>query len=283
MMLETTTEMFQLAERGNFAIPATNFFDLDSGRVFVETAETLHKPLILAFAQAHMKMLPLEEAALIGSYLAKKSTCPVALHFDHGQDEAIIKEAIDLGFTSVIIDASEDSFERNVARSQEIVAYAHKRGVVVEAEIGHVGSGGSLEVAGVTDSIYTEVDEALRFAELTKVDSLAVSIGTAHGQYQGVPKINFTVLEELHQTLAIPLVLHGGSSSGDENLQTCANGGIRKINLFTDFITAAMAAIQEVEPTDYFQLKAVANQGMVKTLAHYYQVFETASYQERSV
>ena len=277
-MLVTTKELFQQAEEQNYAIPAANFFDLDSARTYVQTAEKLKKPLILAFAQSHMDMLSLEEAALIGTFLAENSTAPVALHLDHGQDEMIIKEAIRLGFTSVMIDASEDSFEDNVRRSKAIVDYAHPKGIVVEAEIGHVGSGNSLEATGVTDSIYTEFPEAVKFAQLTQVDSLAVSIGTTHGHYHGVPKINFQVLDELYQALEIPLVLHGGSSSGEANLEKCALQGIRKINIFTDFITAAMEAIQLHKPADYFELKKVANQAMEKTLEHYFQVFHTGSY-----
>ena len=278
-MLVTTKEMFDYAEKNNFAIPAANFFDLDSARTYVQTAEKLKKPLILAFAQSHSDMLSLEEAALIGKFLAEKSTSPVALHLDHGQEEAFIKRAIELGFTSVMIDASEDSFEENVRRSKAIADYAHQFGVVVEAEIGHVGSGNSLEATGTSDSIYTDAKEAVSFAQLTGVDSLAVSIGTAHGHYVGTPKIDFTVLKSIHEAINVPVVLHGGSSSGDENLESCALGGIRKINIFTDFITKALNDIQEADPKDYFELKKIANQGMEEMLTHYYTVFHTESYE----
>ncbi len=272
-MLVTTKEMFEQAEKGNYAIPAANFFDLDSARVFVETAEKVKKPLILAFAQAHIGMMSLEEAALIGKYLARNSSYPVALHLDHGQDEKIIKQAIELGFTSVMMDASEDSFAENVRRSKEIATYAHDRNVVVEAEIGHVGAGNSLEVKGRSDSIYTDFHEAVTFAEQTGVDSLAVSIGTAHGHYIGNPKINFTVLKEIYEAISIPLVLHGGSSSGDANLTKCALGGIRKINIFTDFVTSAMTSIKINKPADYFELKKEVNKGMAELLTHYFTVF----------
>jgi len=278
-MLVTTKEMFDYAEKNNFAVPAANFFDLDSARTYVQTAEKLKKPLILAFAQSHRDILNLEEAALIGKYLAEKSTSPVALHLDHGQDEAFIKRAIELGFTSVMIDASEDSFEENVLRSKAIADYAHSYGVVVEAEIGHVGSGNSLEATGTSDSIYTDAKEAVSFAQLTGVDSLAVSIGTAHGHYVGTPKIDFSVLKNIHDAMDVPLVLHGGSSSGNENLERCALGGIRKINIFTDFITRALNDIQDAEPKDYFELKKIANNGMAEMLTHYYNVFHTESYE----
>ncbi|ALS00506.1 fructose-bisphosphate aldolase [Enterococcus silesiacus] len=274
-MLVTSKELFEQAQKEQFAIPATNFFDLDSARAYVSVAERMNKPLILAFAQAHMDMMSLEEAALIGNYLAKKAKVPVVLHLDHGQNEAIIKQAIELGFSSVMIDASLDPFAENVRRSKAITDYAHERGVVVEAEIGFVGSGVNYENHDHSDSIYTEVKDAMRFVEETNVDSLAVSIGTAHGFYKGTPKISFERLAELQKAVKIPLVLHGGSSSGDDNLHRCATEGISKINIFTDFITAAMKTIEEENPTDYFQLKKEANQAMEKTLEHYFTVFST--------
>jgi ketose-bisphosphate aldolase len=274
-VLVTSKELFRDTQKRNYAIPAANFFDLDSARSYVKVAERLNKPLILAFAQAHMDMMSLEEAALIGKYLAEKATVPVVLHLDHGQDEKVVKQAIELGFSSVMIDASQDPFEENVRRSKEIAEYAHERGVVVEAEIGFVGSGVNYENHDHSDSIYTEVADAVKFVRETQVDSLAVSIGTAHGFYKGTPKISFERLAELRSAVKTPLVLHGGSSSGDENLQRCATEGISKINIFTDFITAAMTSIDKGCPSDYFQLKKTANSAIEETLAHYYTVFAT--------
>lgn len=274
-MLVSSKELFQLAQKNSFAIPATNFIDLDSARTYVETAEKCHKPIILAFAESHMDLISLEEAALIGKYLAKKSTTPVVLHLDHGETEEVIKKAIELGFSSVMIDASRDSIEENIRKTKRIVEYAHAKNVVVEAEIGHVGSGVNYETPEETDSIYTEVADAIRFVEETNVDSLAVSIGTAHGFYKGVPKINFERLEEISSSVSVPLVLHGGSSSGDENLEKCAVSGICKINIFTDFLTSGMKQIESGKPEDYIQLKALVNQGMKETLVHYFDVFHT--------
>ncbi|GGC80241.1 class II fructose-bisphosphate aldolase [Enterococcus wangshanyuanii] len=274
-MLVTSKELFKQAQENHYAIPAANFFDLDSARAYTSVANQMNKPLILAFAQAHLEMMSLEEAALIGKYLAEKVAVPVVLHLDHGQDEKIIKQAIELGFSSVMIDASQDSFEENVRRTKAIVEYAHAREVVVEAEIGFVGSGVNYENHDQSDSIYTEVADAVAFVNQTQVDSLAVSIGTAHGFYKGTPKISFERLAELKAAIPTPLVLHGGSSSGDANLKRCATEGIAKINIFTDFITAAMKEIEGVKPTDYFELKKLANQAIEQTLIHYYEVFET--------
>lgn len=178
-----------------------NFFDLRSASAYLEVAEALNKPLILAFAQAHMDQFDLEDAAMIGRYLAKKASVPVALHLDHGTDETIIKQAIDLGFTSVMIDASQEKIEENIMKTKAIVAFARPREVAVEAELGHVGAGDNYEDHEHSDSIYTKASEVEKFIEMTDVDSLAISIGTAHGIYKGKPKISFNTLHDIFQKL----------------------------------------------------------------------------------
>lgn len=275
-MLVTSKKMFEKAREGGYAIPAPNFIDLESLRWHVETAEKLNVPLILPLAEAHIgENITLEDAALVGKKYAAAAKVPVALHLDHGTDPEIIKKAVDLGFTSVMIDASMESFEENVRRTKEIIAYAHARGAVVEAEIGHVGAGENYENHDESDSQYTTVKEARRFVEETGVDSLAISIGTAHGMYKGIPEINFDRLKEIAAAIDTPLVLHGGSSSGDENLNKCAVNGISKINIFSDLLAAAMKSLEEAPPKTYLDVKALSKKGMQDCLEHYYSVFET--------
>ncbi|WP_270506722.1 class II fructose-bisphosphate aldolase [Eubacterium limosum] len=275
-MLVTSKEMFEKAREGGYAIPAPNFIDLESLRWHVETAEKLNVPLILPLAEAHIgENITLEDAALVGKKYAAAARVPVVLHLDHGTDPEIIKKAVDLGFTSVMIDASMESFEENVRRTKEIIAYAHARGVVVEAEIGHVGAGENYENHDESDSQYTTVEEARRFVEETGVDSLAISIGTAHGMYKGIPEINFDRLKEIAAAIDTPLVLHGGSSSGDENLKKCAVNGISKINIFSDLLAAAMKALEEAPQKTYLDVKTLSKKGMQDCLEHYYSVFET--------
>lgn len=275
-MLVTSKEMFEKAREGGYAIPAPNFIDLESLRWHVETAEKLNVPLILPLAEAHIgENITLEDAALVGKKYAAEAKVPVALHLDHGTNPEIIKKAVDLGFTSVMIDASMESFEENVRRTKEMIAYAHARGAVVEAEIGHVGAGENYENHDESDSQYTTVEEARRFVEETGVDSLAISIGTAHGMYKGIPEINFDRLKEIAAAIDTPLVLHGGSSSGDENLKKCAVNGISKINIFSDLLAAAMKALEEAPPKTYLDVKALSKKGMQDCLEHYYSVFET--------
>ncbi|MHC1682623.1 MAG: ketose-bisphosphate aldolase [Clostridiaceae bacterium] len=277
-MLVNSKEILLDAKKNHYGVPAPDFLDLDSARTFVETAEELNKPIILSFAQAHRNVLSLEEAAVIGKFMAESVKVPIVLHLDHGEDIDYIKRAIELGFTSVMIDASTESFQENVRKTKEVVELAHSKGVTVEAEIGHVGQGeifGQGEGHENTDSIYTTVEEAVAFVEQTGVDSLAVSIGTAHGLYKGNqnPEINFKRLHQLSDAIKIPLVLHGGSGSGDDNLHRCAIEGISKINVFTDFLVGSMKEIDQEKPSDFVSLKKASNKGMEKVLKHYFKVF----------
>ena len=145
-MLVNSRQLFKEAQKKKFAIPATNFISLNMARVFVQVAEKRKLPLILPFAQSHREFIPLEEAALIGKYFAEKASVPIVLHLDHGEDIDFIKKAIQLGFSSVMIDASQKPFEENIAITKEVVEYAHKYDVTVEAELGHVGANENFEV-----------------------------------------------------------------------------------------------------------------------------------------
>lgn len=275
-MLVTSKELFQKAQQQHFAIPAPNFIDLESLRWHIETAEKLNVPLILALAEAHIgNNITLNDAVLLGKKYAEQSKVPVVLHLDHGTTLELIKRAIDLGFSSVMVDASQYPFEQNVKKTNEIVEYAHRKGVVVEAEIGYVGANENFEGHDSKDSRYTTVEEAKKFVEQTNVDSLAISIGTAHGIYKGVPHINFERLKEIRAEIDTPLVLHGGSSSGDKNLNYCALNGITKINIFSDLLVAAKTEIDNNKPKTYLEIKEAAKKGMQHCLEHYYKVFET--------
>ena len=253
------------AKKEHYAVPATNFIDWNSAKAYSEISESRKLPLILAYAQVHSQYLSLEDAAAIGCYFQETTKTPVVLHLDHGQDIEFIKRAID---------ASLDTFEDNVRKTKEVVEYAHQFGVDVEAEIGFVGANAASNNEEVK-SIYTSVEDAKKFVEETNVDSLAVSIGTSHGLYKGTPKLNFERLEELDKALAVPLVLHGGSGSGDDNLNRCATHGISKINIYSDFIYSGAKAVADGYVENYIDIVYLSRKGMENTLEHYYKVFET--------
>ena len=275
-MLVTSEEMLKGALRNHYAIPSPDFVDSNSARVFVRTAQELNCPIILSFAEVHLEQMSVKEAANMGKFYAHQAEVPVALHLDHGVHLDVIKEAIAEGFTSVMVDASSCDVAENIRRTKEVTEYAHARHVPVEAELGHVGSEEENGPHGVSGNIYTEVDQAIRFVKETGVDSLAVSIGTSHGKYKGTPKLNFARLIDLHKALTVPLVLHGGSGTGDANLGRCALNGITKVNLYTDFITAAINYVYSEKPHNWLQLLQTGDKAMATVLQHYYRVLGCA-------
>lgn len=264
-------ELLKVAQDNNCAIPSCNFIDFLTAKSYLRVAEKRKLPLILSFAQAHQEYLDFDEAILIGKYIKSIANVPVNLHLDHGEDFETIKKAVDIGFDSVMIDASMKNFDENVKLTRKVVEYAHSKNVAVEAELGHVGTG--ITYSSNSDNIYTEPNEAKIFVEKTEVDALAVSIGTAHGKYKGEPKISFDVLEKINNEIDTPLVLHGGSSSGDENLRNCVIKGITKVNIYTDFVTEAVRNLENTD--DYFKLKEEIKTNVEKVLDHYYDVFLT--------
>ena len=271
-MLVNSNDMLQKAWKEGYAIPSPDFVDSNSARAYARVAHEFHAPLILSFAEVHLEQLSIEEAALLGKFYAEKADAPVALHLDHGTKLETVEEAIRCGFTSVMIDASSKDLNENIRLTKEVCQLAHAHGVTVEAEIGHVGTEEDNNPHAVSESVYTEVDSAKKMVVETGVDSLAVSIGTVHGTYKGEPHINFDRLAELNAALQIPLVLHGGSGSGDENLSRCAQGGIAKVNLYTDFILAARDAVYERHPNNWVELLNTGDEAMRKVLHHYYKV-----------
>ena len=271
-MLVNSNDMLQKAWREGYAIPSPDFVDSNSVRAYAQVAHKFHAPLILSFAEVHLEQLSIEEAAMLGKYYAEKYEAPIALHLDHGTKLETVEESIRCGFTSVMIDASSKELDENIRLTKEVCQLAHAHGVTVEAEIGHVGTEEDNNPHAMSESVYTEVASAKQLVDETGVDSLAVSIGTVHGTYKGEPHINFERLAELNAALQMPLVLHGGSGSGDENLARCAQGGVAKVNLYTDFIVAARDAVYEQHPNNWVDLLNTGDEAMREVLRRYYKV-----------
>lgn len=281
-MLVNTKQMLEAAKKGNYAVPGANVFNLESIKGVIGAAREKNLPLMVCLAEVHTPELGIEETARIVKYYAKESEQEIALHFDHGFTPELIRQAIDTGFTSVMVDGSSLPFHENVEKTKEIVEYAHKKGVTVEAEIGHVGGGESYLDPEDDDTMLTTVEEAKEFAGLTGVDSLAVSIGTAHGEYKGTPQLDFERLQEIADCVEIPLVLHGGSGSGDENLTKAVKLGICKVNICTDLMIAARDYTKEgYGERSYYDSMKLAQEGIKDCLKHYYDVFLTKNPSEK--
>lgn len=275
-MLVNTKDMLARAWERGYAIPSPDFVDSNSARAYAQVAGELRAPLILSFAEVHLEHLSIEEAALLGRYYAQHVDAPIALHLDHGVSMPVIEEAIERGFTSVMIDASGEDLAENIRRTKEVVELAHAHGVDVEAEIGHVGTEEEGNDHELSDNVYTEVAAALKLVRETGVDSVAVSVGTKHGAYKGEPHINFERLAELNEALGIPLVLHGGSGTGDDRLARCARSGVAKVNLYTEFIVAARDAVYEQQPDNWVKMLHAADEAMKEVLRRYYRVLHCA-------
>jgi ketose-bisphosphate aldolase len=256
-MLKTLSEILSQAEKGQYAVIAPDFPSLYVMRILLEAAETSQTPLILSYSSLFKPLLDVRSYARFVQIVRDEieaSSIPAVLHLDHATDLNDIAQAIDFGFTSVMIDASFESYEVNLEKTQKVVSMAKKAGVSVEAEIGHVSSGTEYISHETAVGFLTNSDSAVSFVANSGIDALAVAIGTVHGKYVGQPSLDFGLLKELDQRISIPLVLHGTSGLSKENIEQSVKYGIRKINLYTDLIMGILEctynelAIQQIDP-----------------------------------
>lgn len=234
MSIVSMKEMLLDAQKRRYAVPAFNIHNLETIRVVVDTAEELKSPVILAATPSTVEYSGPEYLVAIAKAASLKHSIPIALHLDHYHDMELIKKYIDLGFSSAMIDASHDPFEENIRKTKEIVEYARKRGVSVEAELGRlVGQEDDL-IVDEKDSAFTDPNLAIEFVERTNIDSLAVAIGTAHGMYKSEPKLDFDRLLQIKEKVSVPLVLHGASGVPNESVTKAIELGICKVNIATE-------------------------------------------------
>lgn len=239
-MLVNLNDVLRPAQQGHYAVGLFNTTDTDMLQAAIEAAEKMRAPIIIGTAQV---LLPYGELQLIAPSViaaAKRAKVPVVVHYDHGLTFERCMEALQLGFTSVMYDASAKPYAQNIQETREIVRIAHAFGATVEGEIGHVGNADGSDPAG--DDRYTTVAEAMDYRNDTGVDALAIAIGTAHGAYKTAPKLSFDRLREIREKVDTPLVLHGGSGLTDEDFRKAVQGGIAKVNIFTDLCLAGMEA-----------------------------------------
>ncbi|WP_019552941.1 tagatose bisphosphate family class II aldolase [Propionispira raffinosivorans] len=230
----STRQMLQDAQTNHYAVPAFNIHNLETFQVVVDAAKEMRSPVIIAVTPSTIEYARGEYVVAMARVAARSTQTPVAIHLDHFEEIANIKQAIDIGFRSCMIDASKDILSKNITIVKEVVAYAHRYDTTVEAELGKlVGMEDDLVVAE-KDSIYTNPADAVKFVAATNIDSLAVAIGTAHGLYKGEPKLDFDRLKEIRAQIDIPLVLHGASDVPDELVKKAILFGICKVNVATD-------------------------------------------------
>lgn len=237
--------MLERANKGNYAVMAINCFNIETARAVIHAAEKHRAPIIVNIVQEHMvHHCDSELIAPIVKQLANRASVEVALNFDHGEEIGLLEKALRDGYSSVMVDASRYDLDGNIAMTKEIVDFARQFDASVEGEIGCMGAS---EGDNFTeDSMKTDPQQALRFARETGVDALAISFGSSHGNYPDgyVPEFDFERLKEIKALTNMPLVLHGGSGSGDENIKNCVRFGINKINVGCDFMNANTDSIK---------------------------------------
>lgn len=276
-MLVSMKAILDDANRNGYGVMAMNSINIEMARGGILAAEEEHAPIIIQFGPGQMKNhAHREEMVPLVRELAARVRVPVALNLDHGSDFHVIADCINAGFTNVMFDGSSLPYEENVRRTAVICALAHGMGCSVEGELGHVGQ--AVNSDDTDEDLYTNPKQAADFAARTGVDALAVAIGTAHGAYPKgkIPKLDFRRLKLLKETLNMPLVLHGGSGSGEENLKRAVAGGINKINVATDAFEAAKKGILEVlerDPSaDYMRLCMGAEESVKRFVKAYMKV-----------
>ena len=249
MSLVTLKEVLENARSKKCAVGNFDVFNLEMLRGVMEAAEESRSPVILAYAEPFEAFADIRHYAKLLLSYAEQASVPVVLHSDHSVSLEEIQRVLDNGFTSVMIDASDKSFEENVEITRKVVEMARPYGASVESEIGHVSG---LNTLFENDcNVFTDPQSDKKFAEETEIDALAVSIGNVHGVYQKAPDIQFGLLEELNTTVPIPLVLHGASGICDEDMVQMVKGGIAKVNYYTDLCLAASECMKQQEGKHY--------------------------------
>lgn len=276
MHIISTQNMLRKAQREGFAIPAFNIHNLETLQVVVETAAELHTPVILAGTPGTFSYAGTTNIVAIARQLAREHKIPLAIHLDHHETLADVEYKVSQGVRSAMIDGSHLPFEQNVSLVQSVVEYCHRNDVSVEAELGRLGGVEDDLVVDERDSLYTSPAQAAEFVARTRIDSLAVAIGTAHGLYTAEPKLDFERLANIRQVVDIPLVLHGASGLSEADIQHAIRLGICKVNVATELKIAFSDALKTYftqqpkanDPRHYMQPAKEAMREVVRKVIH---------------
>lgn len=255
MPLVSMTEMLKKANAEGYAVGQFNLNNLEFTQAILQAAEAEKSPVILGVSEGaarYMGGFKTVVKMVEGLMEDYKTTVPVAIHLDHGSSFEKCKEAIDAGFTSVMIDASHGPFEENVSTTSKVVEYAHSKGVSVEAELGVVG--GQEDDVVADGVIYADPKECEELVQRTGIDCLAPALGSVHGPYKGEPNLGFKEMEEINKTAGVPLVLHGGTGIPTKDIQKAISFGTAKVNVNTENQIASAKAVRETlaaKPEEY--------------------------------
>lgn len=274
-MLVNMKELLKDAQDGNYAVGSFSVANMEMVLGVLKAARELSAPVILQIAEVRLKQSPLEIIGPLMVAAAENADTPVAVHFDHGKTEEKIKQALDLGFTSVMFDGSHLPLDENIATTKRIIDIAGKYNASVEAEIGCVG--GSED--GIEDIAIncTKPQDAVRFEAETGVDALAIAIGNAHGNYKDVPKLRFDILQKVNEMTNTPLVLHGGTGISPDDFVKCSKNGIKKINIATATFDCVEQSVRQAYEQDaingYYDLHHAEIEGAYQNAKKHIMIF----------
>ena len=237
-MIVPMKELLVEARAGKYAVTAFEFWSLDSAQAIVEAAEIAGMPVILQAGPLEINFAGIENLAKVAGMTAGRSPLKFALHLDHGDSFDMAEAAVNSGFTSIMIDASLLPYRENLELTKRVVALASPHGISVESELGKLSGSEAGKTVSEEEAAQTDPDEAEMFAAETGIDALAVAIGTGHGFYKFKPKLNLKLLKKINEKVTIPLVLHGGSDTPNDQILRAIDLGIAKVNICTEFVAA---------------------------------------------
>ncbi|MFC4077320.1 class II fructose-1,6-bisphosphate aldolase [Salinithrix halophila] len=246
MPLVPMTDFLPRAKKEGFAVGQFNMNNLEFVQGIAAAAKEEQSPFIYGVSEGAMRYMGIDYVVAMAEIAARESGVPVALHLDHGSSFDVVMQCIQAGFSSVMFDGSHYSFEENIRLTKEVVKAAHAVGVSVEGELGTIGGVEDDVQVDEEDAALANPEEAIRFWEETKVDAMAIAVGTAHGMYKGEPKIHFEIIDEVAKKIDAPIVLHGGSGVPDAAIQESIKLGVGKINVNTESQVACTQVIRDL-------------------------------------
>jgi len=279
MPLVSILDELKKAQENGYAIPCFNTYEmLGTQGVFAALEEKRAPGAIALYSGVLERPNPRAFTDFVRA-MAEESTVPVSIILDHGASFEQCIKALSLGVSDVMYDGSKLSPPENIANTRLVVRAAHAMGAAVEAELGHVGAGSDYQSFGAQGKGFTNPDAAEQLVEETGIDALAVAIGTAHGRYDGEPKLDLDLLAEIRERIDIPLVLHGGSGLSDDQFRAAIAGGICKINIFTSLVVEAskrMLEAAKAEGVSCFTLTTQIREAFQSQGEHHLDVFDAA-------
>ena len=243
-MLVNMNEVLLPAKEKGYGVGFFNAVNVEMARAIIETAEEMNSPIMVGTAEILLPAMELERVAEYLIPMAQKAKVPVCVHYDHGLTFERCMQALKLGFSSIMYDCSMADYDTNVEKVSEMVKICHAMGATVEGELGHVGDNAGAGKLDNPSDYFTDPGTAVDFVRKTGVDSLAVAVGNAHGDYAFPPKLDFDRIETIARMTDLPLVLHGGSGLSDDDFKIAVTKGICKVNIFTDIDKAGKAGIE---------------------------------------